>query len=195
MDVRENPPAAKRPQWLAARITGTVAVVIAVLLITMVASRREPRPVLTLTTEMAGVAVTAQQSSHTTQPVSYVQTPPAGGAHAPAWLNCGAYEAPVQNENAVHSLEHGAVWITYRPGIASQDVASLKRIAAGLTYVIVSPFDGLKNPVTLSAWGRQLGAISATDPQIAKFVARYRLADSAPEPGAPCTGGVGTPAE
>ncbi len=34
---------------------------------------------------------------------------PAGGEHSAVWLNCGAYSEPVPEENAVHSLEHGAV--------------------------------------------------------------------------------------
>ena len=52
--------------------------------------------------------------NHTTQPVTYEQTPPVGGDHNPTWLNCGVYTAPVPNELAVHALEHGAVWVTYR---------------------------------------------------------------------------------
>ncbi len=54
---------------------------------------------------------------HTTEPVFYGQIAPVGGDHGPVLQNCGFYEEPVRNENAVHSLEHGAVWITYRPDL------------------------------------------------------------------------------
>ena len=54
---------------------------------------------------------------HTTEPVEYPQNPPVGGDHNPVWQNCGYYDEPVRNENAVHSLEHGAVWITYQPDL------------------------------------------------------------------------------
>ena len=53
--------------------------------------------------------------------------PPVGGAHDPEWLECGAYDAPVRDENAVHDLEHGTVWITYDGPARPADVAALER--------------------------------------------------------------------
>ena len=52
--------------------------------------------------------------NHTTKPVQYPQNPPVGGDHSAQYLTCGVYTSPVPNENGVHDLEHGAVWITYR---------------------------------------------------------------------------------
>ena len=52
---------------------------------------------------------------HTTDPVTYTETPPAGGPHDPVWEDCGVYTQQLRNENVVHALEHGTVWITYRP--------------------------------------------------------------------------------
>src|SRR5207248_375053 len=63
---------------------------------------------------------------HVRTPVSYAQNPPVGGNHAALWQNCGFYSSPVANENAVHSLEHGAVWITYRPGLGGRQVDVLR---------------------------------------------------------------------
>ena len=51
--------------------------------------------------------------NHVTTKVSYPLTPPVGGDHAATPQNCGIYTDPVANENAVHSMEHGAVWVTY----------------------------------------------------------------------------------
>ncbi len=82
------------------------------------------------------------ERAHVETPVLYGQIPPVGGNHAPIWQNCGFYSAPVANENAVHSLEHGAVWITYRPDLSADQVDLLRQLAARQTFVLVSPHPG-----------------------------------------------------
>jgi hypothetical protein len=135
----------------------------------------------------------APERSHVWTPVVFAQAPPVGGNHAPIWQNCGFYDTAVLNETAVHSLEHGAVWITYRPDLPVAQIDALRRLARGQSYVLVSPFDDLPAPVVASAWGRQLRLDSADDPRLDQFVRAFRLGRQAPEPGAPCTGGIGEP--
>jgi hypothetical protein len=138
--------------------------------------------------------------THTTQPVTYSQNPPVGGPHSPQWLTCGVYTTPVPNENAVHDLEHGAVWITYQPSLPADQVAIIQAdalappVVRGTRYVTVSPYPGLPSPVVASAWGTQLKLTSASDSRLSAFIARYRLGPQTPEPGASCAGGIGTPA-
>jgi len=131
--------------------------------------------------------------NHVQTDVTYPQVPPVGGNHAPVWLNCGAYKDPVKNENAVHSMEHGAVWITFQPGIGDAQIAALKAAVAGKSYTILSPYPTQPSPVTVTAWSTQLNLNSATDPRLAKFIAKYMQGPQTPEPGAACTGGTGTP--
>jgi hypothetical protein len=92
----------------------------------------------------------------------------------------------------VHSLEHGAVWITFHPDLPPDQVGALRRLARQ-TFVIASPFPDLPTPIVASAWGHQLRLPSATDPRLAQFVRYFRLGPQTPEPGAACTGGVGIP--
>jgi len=129
---------------------------------------------------------------HTSDPVTYAQIPPAGGPHDPAWEDCGAYPQPVRNENAVHALEHGTVWVTYRPGLAAADVAALvstlHAVKSGKT--ILSPYDGLPSPVVVTVWDAQLGLTGADDPRLALFLGFYGDGHTAPEPNASCAGGV-----
>ena len=130
---------------------------------------------------------------HVQTKVDYPQTPPVGGPHAPAWQNCGYYDAPIGSENGVHSLEHGAVWVTYRPDLAQDQVEVLRALTRSQTYVLVSPFPDLPAPIVASAWGRQAQLESATDPRLDAFVRAFRQGPQAPEPGAVCTRGLGTP--
>lgn len=131
---------------------------------------------------------------HTDTDVDYAQTPPVGGEHNPVWQNCGFYDEPITDENAVHSLEHGAVWITYSPDLPQDQVDQLRDLAHSQPYVLVSPYPDLDSPIVASAWGKQLSLQSASDPDLERFILVYSERSAlTPEPGAPCTGGVGRP--
>ena len=132
-------------------------------------------------------------ASHVQGQVDYDQDPPAGGDHNDVWQNCGFYDEPVTPEMAVHSLEHGAVWITHDPDLPESEVRQLRNIARGQSYVLVSPYEGLDDPVVATAWGRQIRLDSADDARLEEFIAAFRQGDQAPEPGAPCSGGQGQP--
>src|SRR5215216_2543952 len=119
---------------------------------------------------------------HTEEPVFYQQNPPAGGDHA-----------PVCSENAVHSLEHGVVWITYRPDLPPEQIETLRMLANNHSHVLVSPYPDLPTPVVGSAWGRQLRLEGANDPRLEQFVSTFEWGSQSPEPEGPCTGGIGEP--
>lgn len=143
---------------------------------------------------LAGVKTfTGLGRNHTNSNVTYPQIPPVGGDHSPIWLNCGIYSQPVPNVNAVHSLEHGAVWITYQPSLSPSAVDTLQNDVRGKPYVILSPYPGLPAPVVASAWGKQLTLTGANDPRLAQFIKTYVQGPQTPEPGASCTGGTGSP--
>jgi hypothetical protein len=127
---------------------------------------------------------------HVTGTVKYDVTPPVGGNHSQFWANCNGtvYAEPIANENAVHMLEHGAVWITYRPDLAIDQVNALAKIVQGHDHLALSPFPGLSSPISLQAWGYQLFVDSASDPRIMQFVnaLQYNL-QTAPENNASCS--------
>ena len=129
--------------------------------------------------------------NHVEKTVAYPMTPPVGGDHAPVWQNCDGdvYTAELQNENAVHSLEHGAVWVTYNDKAAKDDIKSLSDKVDRTPYSLMSPMKKQSSPITLSAWGRQLNVKTASDPRVDTFFERYVQGEQTPEPGAACTGG------
>lgn len=129
--------------------------------------------------------------AHTTDDVTYPQDPPAGGAHAPVWLACGVYDEPVRDENAVHDLEHGTVWITHDPDLSEGDRATL---AGQLPdNGIMSPREDLPSPVVVTVWGAQLRLDSADDRRLGLFLEEYGDGHAAPEFGVTCEGGTPSP--
>ncbi|WP_371589015.1 DUF3105 domain-containing protein [Streptomyces virginiae] len=128
---------------------------------------------------------------HVTTDVSYPMTPPAGGDHPPVWQNCegDVYGNPVPDENAVHSLEHGAVWVTYTDKARAADVKTLAERVSKTPYTLMSPYPGQTAPITLTAWGHQLNVNDVSDSRVAQFFERYVQGPQTPEPGAPCGGG------
>jgi hypothetical protein len=127
---------------------------------------------------------------HADGSITYTENPPMGGQHNVVWQNCGTYDAPIHNEHAVHSMEHGAVWITYRPGLAPDQVQKLKELAAD-DFLLLSPYPGLPQPIVASAWNRQLGFERADDAALPAFIARFKNnPETTPEFGAPCGGGT-----
>jgi len=126
-----------------------------------------------------------------TQRVAYDRYPPIGGPHDAEWADCNGdvYPVAVRNENMVHPMEHGAVWITYNPTtIAAGDLAKLTALVkSDATYIYLSPYPGLDSPISLQAWAHQLKVPSAADVRINQFIAALRENQYiAPEPGGAC---------
>lgn len=130
---------------------------------------------------------------HVDGPVDYEQSPPVGGDHDPIWTNCGVYTEEVPNENSVHSMEHGAVWITYRPDLDQAEIDELTELVGSRSYVLLSPYEGLETPIAASAWGLQLTVDSADDPRLTTFLDKYVQGEQTREPGAACSGGITPP--
>ncbi len=130
---------------------------------------------------------TVTSRNHVPGRVHYEQTPPVGGDHSSAWQECGYYGRTITPERGVHSMEHGAVWITFRSGIGRDEKSRLRKLAEGRDHVLVSQWnDTLPAPVVASAWGRQVKLRSAGDPELQQFVDMFAGGPQAPEKGVPC---------
>ena len=144
---------------------------------------------------------------HVQGTVQYAVTPPVGGPHNGVWMNAGVYTKPVPSERAVHDMEHGAIWITYRPDLPAAQVQQLtafvgkqslidesagSRIAGQKSrFMVMSPWasSDLPAPIVITAWGYQLKVQSAADPRLQQFVDKFRdSAQYSPEKGSPVDG-------
>ena len=148
-----------------------------------------------------GVIVFPEQArDHQEGDIAYTTDVPVGGIHNLKWQNCGIYDQPVRTENAIHSIEHGAVWIAYRPDLPAGQVDILHNLVrqeqAGQQqrWILLAPKPDLKDPIVATAWRVQLRLDDASDERLLQFVKKYQQGPFTPEPGATCTfGGVGEP--
>jgi hypothetical protein len=125
--------------------------------------------------------------------VDYPQVPPIGGDHNATPQQCAVYTAGIAPEHALHSLEHGAVWVTYTPEVDSDEVEDLAAKVAGDPYLLMSPVAEQEAPIMVTAWARQLSLDSAGDDRLDDFITAYsRTGPQTPEPGAACAGTTST---
>jgi len=130
---------------------------------------------------------------HAWGPLTYAQNPPVGGKHNPNWQECmgTVYDAPIAKEHAVHSMEHGAVWVAYNPAKLSKDqVAKLAaKVKKNPDHILMSPYEGLDKAVSVQAWGFQLKVDNPADSRIDDFIKVTRK-NAAVEAGGTCDGGI-----
>jgi hypothetical protein len=131
-----------------------------------------------------------EYQQHTYGPIKYKYSPPVGGTHNPNWQRCqgDVYPAAIASEHAVHSMEHGAVWITYNPSLPADQVEMLAAKVRGNEYMLMSPFPGLDKPISVQTWGYQLKVDKASDSRIDEFIKDLKQ-NAAFEQGATCTSG------
>jgi hypothetical protein len=127
---------------------------------------------------------------HVSTPVDYTESPPVGGPHDPSWADCTGtvYDVDIRHENAVHGMEHGAVWITYNPDeVSDDDIDTLRGLVENENGRMMSPYAGQDSPISVQSWGHQLKVDSASDERIEQFADLLTLnSEFTPEPGASC---------
>lgn len=191
----------KRGRILATVISAVAVVSVLAVVITIVVTNatREPAQVPLTAAERADIVIEGEEvyegidPTHTQEPVTYDVIPPAGGPHNPSWLNCGVYEEEQPLEYAVHSMEHGAVWLAYDPDQVTDAQLAALREAAPDRHAIVSPIAGLESPIIASAWGARVQVSDPSDERLQQFIDKYWLSPAAPEPGALCSNALDGP--
>ncbi len=196
------PVRAQSRNWGPLVMFGVVALVAAVVIgFAWVASsagrgQRDDRPWFQQVADIEGVVNYRLENpdiltrEHVSGRIQYPVLPPVGGNHNPRWQRCDGqvYDAPIPSEHAVHSLEHGAVWVTYHPDLPEAQVDRLANLVRGRDYVFMSPFPNLDAPISLQAWGYQLKVDRADDERIDRFIRVLRI-NASVEPNATCRDG------
>lgn len=125
--------------------------------------------------------------------IEFGELPPTNGTHNTVWQNCGIYDEPILPENAIHSMEHGAVWVTYQEDLPAREIAELKDLVRGEAYVLLSPYPNQRSPIVATAWGLQLEVDDAGDSRLTRFLDRYIRGLQTPEIEGVCDRGLGDP--
>jgi hypothetical protein len=140
------------------------------------------------------VPVSELGADHVDPPVSFDQSPSIGGDHYPFWQNCGFYEVELIEGAATHTMEHGAVWITYNPDkLSESELSTLAGMAMDNGKLLISPYPH-DEPLVLSGWGvQQRGIASIGSPEVDAFIEQWIDNPELPEAGVRCTGAAGIP--
>lgn len=159
------------------------------------ANKSYVRPEIAAAKKIKGIIYKAEPNhDHVNTIVKYDMNPPIGGNHSPYWAECDGtvYTHQIANENAVHMLEHGAVWITYDPTkISGSALSTLQDDVRGVDGMALTPYADLYKDdnasITLQAWDYQLRVNSADDPRIGQFIDTFRQNPATtPEAGGIC---------
>jgi len=118
-----------------------------------------------------------------TPATSYNSNPPSSGAHFGGSANWGIYDYEVNDKIFLHNLEHGGVWIAYRPSVSEAVVGGLKGIVDefGGSKIVMAPRSANDADIAVVAWTRvekfDLAQGAMTDVQknaIREFYKAYR---------------------
>lgn len=147
---------------------------------------------------VVSVPATDYTTNHISPPVSFDRSPSIGGDHYQFWQNCGFYTVEAIEGAATHTLEHGAIWITYNESnVSDADLVLLEEMSAANGKLLISPYDH-DDTVVLSAWGVQQRGVSAPTTAdglaaIDSFIASWQDNPELVEAGVRCNGAVGIP--
>ncbi len=113
------------------------------------------------------------------QHLTYNSNPPSSGPHWPAPAEWGIYKAQQPDELLVHNLEHGGIWISYKPDTEAETIKKLEDFATRYRKIIIEPRAENDQKIALSAWTHVQKMDVYDENTILKFIEAYY--DQGPE--------------
>jgi hypothetical protein len=108
-----------------------------------------------------------------TEHLPYSSNPPTSGPHWPQPAEWGIYKATQPDEQLVHNLEHGGIWISYKPEMDADTVAKLEDFTRRYPLIVVEPRPANTSPISLAAWTRLQHLESYDERAILEFIEAY----------------------
>ena len=104
----------------------------------------------------------------------YNSNPPTSGQHYGVPANWGIYGEELPDEQLIHNLEHGGIWISYRDKDNQELMDQLKGIADDFSLkVILTPRAANDALIAVAAWGRLMKLESFDEGQIRDFIGTF----------------------
>ena len=105
----------------------------------------------------------------------YNSNPPTSGWHYAVPAQSGIYDTVFPDEQLLHNLEHGHIWIAYRPDLPKDQIEALADIAKSYSSkIIMVPRPNNPAPIALAAWEYLLKLDSFNEQQVKDFINAYR---------------------
>ena len=129
--------------------------------------------------DLPGQIISDQGREHITSAShpAYNSNPPTSGWHYQQPAEWGVYKEEIPDEVVIHNLEHGGVWITYRPGISEEIARKLEGFYEKYgRKIIVTPRAKNDSDIALAAWNRldEFSVEEYSDERTDKFIQAYR---------------------
>lgn len=136
--------------------------------------------------EVLGEAFPSQGQTHieigATHP-TYNSNPPSSGHHYAKPADWGVYQTELPDEQLVHNLEHGGIWISYKD-IDAETKSKIEDFAKQHpNKMIVTPRAKNDKKIALASWTRLLTLDAFDEATASAFVSANK--NQAPEPYAP----------
>lgn len=110
----------------------------------------------------------------------YNSNPPTSGPHLAQPADWGVYQTELPDEQLVHNLEHGGIWISYKD-VDPDTKTKLEAIGkANPGSVIVTPRAANDSPIAIAAWTRLEKLTSYDEARILEFIKANK--NKSPEP-------------
>ena len=106
---------------------------------------------------------------------TYNSNPPSSGSHWPSPAKNGIYDTQLADEQLIHDLEHGYIWISYKSDVSDDVKGELKKIVNDDNWkIVLGPRDKNETMIALVAWGRVLKLDTPDYDKIRDFIKTYR---------------------
>ena len=150
-------------RWGRYALIGTAVTVVALFLF-----RADP--------EVEGVEAPAEIRAVFLEPgetFDYGTSTPTSGEFLEGDPACGVFDEQIASEEAATAIYYGAVVLWYQPDLPSTELEALLAAAGEYdSHVVVSPQEGLDDPIIATAWNRLMRYESAEG--VAEFLDIYR---------------------